>query len=246
MNKPIKSTRIIREILFLTLFFVGLITVLTYFRTSENISGTGEMHVAYPGPNLSTPSGEKQTDPMIDPYPAPIIIDNKLDESCEAVGDWLTYVDENAGYSFQYPAESRLDELYSIDDQNWMVDIILHPECYVDKCWGSKLLSVRVLNNPQKKGIDEFIREDYIKDESSLNTLQPFRTILVNGVEALQFDNGLYPISAKPDIFIPHETRIIRFYADVASSVSPHDPPCKQTLILIRQILDSVLLFDPQ
>ncbi|HSF79976.1 MAG TPA: hypothetical protein VLA49_02010 [Anaerolineales bacterium] len=121
MNKPIKSTRITREILFLILFVIDLITVLTYFCTSENISRTEEMPVAYLGPNLPTQSGEKQTDPMIDPYPAPTIIDNKLNESCKAVGELLTYVDENADYSFKYPAESRLDELYSIDDQNWYV-----------------------------------------------------------------------------------------------------------------------------
>lgn len=218
----------------LGLLMFGALVALFVFTLQQGVDNSqSPTQSAYPGQSTAVSEAVSSN-----PYPGP---SNTVDTftACIQVGEWLTYTDQVVGYSFQYPAESRIEESPGGVDQGKAVYIFLRPQCYVQRCSGSKSLVVRALPNPNQLSVTEFLEEEF--PESSTEG----KYVTIGGVQALRFDDGFGSISPKPYIFIPHGQWIIRFYIDVASSVPPHDPPCGQTLKLLDEILASVQLSTP-
>ena len=226
-------TKIFRKLPgFLVVFLTCLLGFIFIYswQTNQDVSVSGQ--ASYPGPNVVSS----------DPYPAPINLNSSSQDLCTNAGEWASYVNEEANFSFIYPAESRIEERLGTVATIGSVDIVLQPRCYVTDCSFPSRLNIKIYDNSQDLSLDAFIEEKILKGETSFESLASPENIVIDGVEALYFENGFDPLSAKPDVYLLYNEYVIRFYIDVASPVPPHDLPCSQTLKMFDEILASVQL----
>lgn len=232
----------------LTLLVLGGLIALFVFSLKQGtfpqpVAGQTESG-AYPAPKAVSDVASQ------DPYPAPATLDESGNqESCARLGKWELYTDKIAGYSLKYPAESEFRESPSADENYRSVSIYLEPSCYGKQCWGSNRVVVSMMRNPERLPVTQFVEQEFKLQTSPphANSLQDFQTskniVDIAGTQGLRIENGV--TFNKPDIFIPHGDRIIRVYISADSPVPPHDPPCKQTLEMLDDILNSIELFPP-
>jgi hypothetical protein len=189
--------------------------------------GLATQPAAYPGPS-PRPPGELAT--------------IQAQNMCGNLGTWATYSNPEAGYSLQYPAESKFRE--STD----YISITLHTFCYEQQCGGSNRVVIGILENPQELSLEEFILEEFQlatapTHNDSMENFQSKSLVEIAGTQAIRIEDGV--TLSKPDIFIPHQEKVIWIYVAKASNMPPHDPPCGKTLELLDGILTSMELVSP-
>ena len=230
------------------LLLLGSLVVFFVFSIKQGIftqSVAGQLQDnAYPVPSKALNIASQ------DPYPAPATLNTSASQPvCTGLGEWETYTDKIAGYSLKYPAESDIQESPSANENYRSVSIYLKPSCYDQQCWGSNRVIVSMMENPERLPVTQFVEQEFKLQTSPphANSLQDFQTsknmIDVANIKGLRVENGI--TSNKPDIFIPHGDRVIRVYVSNTNPVPPHDPPCKQTLGMLDDILNSIELISP-
>lgn len=230
----------------LGLFIFGILIAVFVFTLQQGLDNSqSSVQSAYPDPGATELKIALQN-----PYPEPPNPPS-AQISCVGIGEWLTYTDWTAGYSLKYPSESRFRETPNDTSGFKTISISLRPECHTQTpCSGSNKVVVSIFNNPQHLALEEFVDQAFKLQSSpplndSFSHLQEGGTfITVAEVEALYIEEGI--TLAKPDIFIPHNDRVIWVYVSSISPIPPHDPPCNTTLALLDEILASIKLFLPQ
>jgi hypothetical protein len=183
----------------------------------------------YPGPDVATPGVMPTTD-------------------CSKVGIWIEYVNKESGFSFQYPAESKVSE--SVDNNGHThIVLALQPECYGTKCWGSNTMSIGVLDNKTKLSLEDFVAKQYHLDGSkeypssspAQELAKSAETISVDQIRALRVIGVI--TRAMPQVYIPYDDDHVIFVGmGETNFMPPFDPPCSATSDLYNKILASVKL----
>ena len=167
-------------------------------------------------------------------------------DSCVNTGKWIAYTDPIAGYSLEYPAEARLDEWSKSNDRFRSTSIFLNPSCYGQGCWGSHRIIISTLQNPNRLSIQQYVEEFFNiytsppLNDSVQNYQSTKRLVKTAGVDALRIEDGI--TVHKPEIFVPHQDKVVRIYVSAGSTVPPYEMPCETTLELLDRILSSLTL----
>lgn len=215
-----------------------------------NISGapvtTKPADQAYPSPQENVTSA--QTETTSNPYPMPGESINMAQTSdCTKAGTWIEYINKQAKFSFQYPAEAEFFE--SIDNNGYpSITLFLKPYCYVKEWWGTRQVTVAVLLNSDKLSLEEFVVKQFTFDASTdslalSRELASFSTtISVDKTSALQV-NGSVTREA-PRVYIPHNNFVIFVGLTETANMPPFEQPCPTILDLYNKILSSVKFLD--
>lgn len=215
-----------------------------------NISGdpvtTKPTAQAYPPPQENV--APAQTETISYPYPMPgESINMTQARDCTKAGSWIEYVNKQANFSFQYPAEAEIFE--SVDNNGYpSVTLFLKPYCYVKEWWGTNRVDVVVLLNSEKLSLEEFIVKQFTFDASTdslalSRELASFSTIIsVDRTSALQV-NGSVTREA-PSVYIPHNNFVIFVGLTETGYMPPFEQPCPTILDLYNKILSSVKFLD--
>lgn len=224
------------------IIFVGLIALFLLNLRQDQLSSTGNTpgQSGYPPPQnaAAQPTGY----PGPSPRPPGELATSQAQNMCGNLGTWTTYSNTEAGYSLQYPAESKFRE--STD----YISITLHTFCYEQQCGGSNRVVIGVLENPQELSLEEFILQEFQlatapTHNDSMENFQNNSLVEIAGTQAIRIEDGI--TLNKPDIFIPHQEKVIWIYVAKLSNMPPHDPPCGKTLELLDGILSSMELVSP-
>ncbi len=209
----------------------------------------------YPPPPTNTAPPPPTITPTPPGYPAPPLGPLMSIDYCANMGQWLTYTNQTAGFSIQYPSESTLyDHQTNADltqDFSLLVSFNLYPHCYQSPSGcGENMVGIAILQNPQQLRLDEFIEQKFqlSTDPPSVNALENYEEtgyfVEIGGVRSLRVEGGIHD-SAIPEIFIPHGNRVL-VVAIGRGMMPPFGPPCNQMLQLLDQMLDTLVLFPPQ
>jgi len=197
---------------------------------------------AYPPPQQDILSA--QTETSSNTYPGPGETLNMAQTSdCSKAGTWVEYVNKQAIFSFQYPAESEIFE--SVDNDGYAsITLFLKPYCYVTDWWGPKQVDIVVLRNTEKLSLEDFVLKQHSSDTSTDSSvlsreLANFsKTISVGEITALQV-NGEITREA-PHAYIPYDSLVIFVGLTETTYMPPFEPACPTTLDLYYKTLASV------
>lgn len=213
--------------------------------TDAPLSGTPSAP-SYPAPeNLNTSPNTETTN---NPYPAPEETGSiSMTSDCNQMGTWTEYVNKQAGFSFQYPAETELFE--SIDTNGYPnVTLYLKPYCYNKEWWGPKQIDIVVLLNSDKLSIDDFVLKQYSFDMSgdssalSRELSGSSSVITIEKTSALQV-NG--PTTKEtPRVYIPYNDLVIFVGLTNTSNMPPFEQASPAILDLYNSIVASVTLLN--
>jgi len=211
-----------------------------------NISGapvtTKPTGQAYPPPQENVTSA--QTETTSNPYPMPGESINMAQTSdCTKAGTWIEYVNKQANFSFQYPAEAEIFE--SVDNNGYPnITLFLKPYCYVKDWWGPKQVDIVVLMNSDKLSLEEFVVKQYTFDAST-DTLALSRelatfstTISVDKTSAIQVNGAI--TRETPHVYIPYNNLVIFVGLTETKFMPPFGQACSTTLDLFNRILSSI------
>lgn len=207
----------------------------------------------YPPPATATPFSTLAPT-TVPPYPPPTLGPLASIDYCANMGQWLTYTNQAAGFSIQYPSEAKVHNPALADvtqDHSRIVSFTLYPHCYTDSqgC-NSDQVSIQVLQNPQELQINEFIEQEFQlttsppSKDASKNYQETGYFVDIGGVHSFRVEAGIRP-AAQPEIFVPHGNRVL-LIAIGRGMMPPFGPPCKQILQLLDQMLNTLILFPPQ
>jgi hypothetical protein len=203
----------------------------------------------YPPPD----SPKNLTENGTNPYPSPHDVGTpKPALDCSRVGQWIEYKNQTVGFSFKYPAESLLREDTQSNDQA-EVSFLVKQECYANDCWGVKGITIRILDNPNNFGVQEFVSKRFNPNASTAYAIpeeelkKNIQLIQIDGVQAslvrgpLTFDH--------PQVYIPIDDFMIFIGLSEMSKgiwIGESEPPCEATLELFEMMLASVKLSQTQ
>ena len=231
-------------------FLIAFLFIALQFRptiaSSNNAAGAPIVakptNQAYPSPLqaiLSTP-----TEASNNPYPAPNG-NTKLVQTidCSKVGIWVEYVNKEAGFSFQYPAESEIFK--SVDNNGYTsITLFLKPYCYATDWWGPTKVTISVLDNNTKLSLENFVVKQFSFDAStdfsafSQEFVKNSETVSVDQVTALRMNGKM--TREVPHVYIPYNDHVIFVGLTETTNMPPFEPACPATLDLYNKILASV------
>lgn len=246
MNNTISGFKALLGFVALVVFlFVAL-----QFRPN-NSSNTGRigapvalypMGQAYPSPQQDVSS--TQSEENINPYPAPGGTTNMVQTSdCSKVGTWVEFINNADGYSFRYPAESRIIETTDHYGHT-SIDLFLRPECYTNNWWGTNKVSIAVLDNTAKLTLEDFVAKQYGVSASTENPNSPqelaksSESVLVDQAKALRINGKI--TRETPHVYIPNNAHVIFVGLVESDLMPPFEPVCSATLDLYNKILNTL------
>lgn len=247
MKRLIRVLKVPTGFALLTLFLF----VAFQFKANRSSGDSGSLisakstHPAYPSPEQATLSAQIETNS--DPYPGPDGTSNiRQTVDCTNLGAWVEYTNEEAGFSFQYPAESTINE--SLDNNSYTtIDIFLRPYCYTSKWWGPNKVTLAVVDNSANLTIEDFILNQYnhsastLNHELSLELEKNSESITIDQTPALRL-NGVITRQT-PHVYIPYNDHVIFIGLVETTLMPPFESACSTTLDLYNKILASVNLF---
>jgi hypothetical protein len=228
----------------LKVFFAILVVLLTIFggliaNTNRPPHTTSPISIyPYPDSPISSPNSY--------PFPSESQPAANTDEICKGCGEWLTYTNETAGFSLQYPAESilRLPQTGAL--------IVLKPFCHQPNSGGYVYVSVYAYENPNGLEVTEFVCQNFLENspKACSNSASSWWEKLFSGERFLSVDGerswwlsaGVTPRS-QPDIFIPHREWIIRLWIGPhgkGAMMPPFTKPSRKALALLQQMVASI------
>jgi hypothetical protein len=231
-------------------FLIAFLFIALQFRStiasSTKIAGAPiaakPTHQAYPPSQndiFSTP-----TEANSYPYPAPDG-NTKMVQTidCSKVGTWVEYNNKEAGYSFQYPAES---EIFTSIDNNGYTDItlFLKPYCYATHWWGPTQVTISVLDNNTKLSLRNFVVKQFSFDASadysalSQELGKNSETVSVDQITALRVNGKM--TREMPYVYIPYSDNVIFVGLTETTYMPPFEPACPAMVALYNKILASV------
>jgi len=231
-------------------FFIAFLFIALQFMTtiasSTSVAGAPiaakPTNQAYPSPQqdiLSTP-----TEASSNPYPVPKG-NTKLVQTidCSKVGTWVEYVNKEAGFSFQYPAESEIFK--SVDNNGYTnITLFLKPYCYATDWWGPAKVTISVLDNNTKLSLENFVVKQFSFDAStdysafSQEFVKNSETVSVDQVTALRVNGKM--TREVPRVYIPYSDHVIFVGLTETTNMPLFEPAYPATLDLYNKILGSV------
>ncbi|MCZ7553506.1 MAG: hypothetical protein M5U05_13135 [Anaerolineales bacterium] len=196
---------------------------------------------AYPSPPENV--FPVQTETIDNPYPMPgEFVNLPPTNDCTKAGTWAEFINKEASFSFEYPAEADISEY--VDNNGYpSVTLFIKPYCYIKECWGPQHVDIVVLMNPDKLSLEEFVVKQFIFDASTdplalSRELASFSTMIsVDNTSAL-YVNGTITREA-PRVYIPHNNFVVFVGLTEHTFMPPFEPACPTILDLYNRILSS-------
>ncbi len=203
---------------------------------------------AYPPPNSLTSLSEEG----LNPYPSSDDVEI-IEQStvCSKAGQWINYHHKIAGFSFQYPSETHLQE-YARSNGYDAISLDLETECYPDNCWGLNGISISVLDNSKNLSLQEFVKQKYNPNASTAFAVSEdeldknIQSTIIDGEQALLARGTL--TYERPQVYILHNDLFIVISMTERSKgiwMDEAKPPCKTALELFDKILASIKFSQP-
>lgn len=210
--------------------------------TSGALVITEQTAQAYPPPQDNVTSA--QTETTGNPYPMPGESINLAQASdCTKAGSWIEYINKQANFSFQYPAEAEIFE--SVDNNGYHgVTLFLKPYCYVKEWWGTRQVTISVLINSDRLSMEEFIVKQYTFDASTDTTAlsrelsSSSTAITVDKTSAIQVNGAI--TRETPRVYFSYNNLVIFVGLTENTFMPPFGQACSTTLDLFNRILSSI------
>ncbi len=246
MKNLINGLKIFIGLAVLAVFFFAAMQFLPSASTNnakmvESASAT-LTNLAYPLPQPAPPSA--QTEGGWNPYPSPGMSVNLVPTlDCSKAGTLIEYINQSAGFSFQYPAEAGFHE--SVENNGYTsVQLFLRP-CYAKEWWGANQVTIKILDNPERLNIEKFVTKRYTLNSSfqqydnSLKELTDNSEIIyIDQAQSLRLKGRM--TKENPFVYISNDDLVIFVSLVEPQEVPPFEPACPVILDLFDRILTSV------